>query len=164
MKIYKTLLLPLFYLAASIDANAEWHVRYTFSKIEGKQIPLVGFNTSNEDKNIYLDIRLNAKNQVGLWLSGFSGKENIGYVFPKDESFYVPMRIRIGNKIASIKSSGLFLHPQDNEWKVKIALEREDNSEVMKMVLNSLDKNEEIAVEFSNVGRVYTFSGGLKKL
>jgi hypothetical protein len=149
-------------LCFSSGATAEWLIAYTYSKIEGKDVPLIGWNKSNEDPKIYLELRLNAKNQIGLWIRGFTGKENLGYVFPPVETFYVPMRVRIGKQIHTIKSFGMvFL---ENEWTVSIAIERGDNYEVMTSILNTLESNAEIALEFSNAGLVYSFTGGLKKL
>lgn len=157
MKKYLLLLL-LF----SGTVYGDWTIGYTFSKFENKKIPLQGWNVSNEDKNIQLDLYLNSRNQIGLWIVGFPYGYETGMVFPPNSEYFTPYRIRVGNKVFNLRGGSL--HFIREKWIFPIALERDTNSELMKLVLDSLDKKEDIAFEFSNTGKVYTFSGGVKKL
>jgi len=160
IKIIPILLLCLF----SLDASAQWTMSYTFSKFENRKIPLLGWNNSNEDNKIQLDLHLNTSNQIGLWMVGFPYGYNIGMVFPPNNpsEYYTPFRLRIGTRVFNLRGSALFLI--NDKWTFPIALERGTNAEVIKYVLESLEKKEEIAVEFSNTGEVYTFNGGIRKL
>ena len=147
-------------------AYASWVSFFKYSKFEDGMTYIMQTNTSNEEKDVTLDLYPNAQGVKVLVLRGFPNNPSITtYLFPKPGDYvaFTNFRIRIGKQIFTLKTDPSVTDSQTGKWFVVLAVDNERNSNLIGLVESSINKGEEIALEFPKTGSVYTFKGNTLK-
>jgi hypothetical protein len=140
-------------------AIASWVTFYKYSKFDGGYTYVMLSNVSNESDSVSLRLYPNSQNQKVLTVAGFPFEPWITSMISQGNNNYdyvTNFRIRIGKEIHVLKT-GMAISDKDGTNVILASDER--NLFLVPKIEASIKNKEEIAVEFTKTGAVYTFKG-----
>jgi hypothetical protein len=152
----------IFLILFGSAANAGWYSVLAYSKFEQKDVPLIEFNISVENKSVKLNLYRNRTNDKVLTLSGLPYDAKIGFQINelpnKEFEFKTPYRIKVGNDIYKL-DGGIQLVEEGLLTQTLASESSNLNRSLISRIENAIKRKEDIAIEFPGFNYVFIFTG-----